>query len=101
MEKLYDPDKFSNLERERGEISGEQRSRNHDRELPEKVDKSMTDVSKTRRQEVLKTLKSHIMDALEDQKGRIPEARIVKNTIKDLGTPKKKSLAQKLAPGSL
>jgi hypothetical protein len=63
-----------------------------------KVDKSMTDVSKTRRQEILKTLRSHIMDALEDQKGRTPEARIVKNTIKDLGTPKKKSLAQKVAP---
>lgn len=36
MEKLYEPNKFSNLERERGEINGKQRSRNHDRRIPEK-----------------------------------------------------------------
>lgn len=67
-------------------------------EYLKKVDKSMTSVSKARKQEILKTLRSHILDALEDQKGKMPENKIVKNTIKDLGEPKTESLVEKLAP---
>ncbi len=63
-----------------------------------KVDQSMTDVSKARKQEILKTLRSHILDALEDKKGKMSEAKIVKSTIKDLGVPKTESFAEKLAP---
>lgn len=63
-----------------------------------KVDKSMTEVSKSRKQEVLKTLRSHILDALEDQKGKMSETKIVKSTIKDLGIPREKRLGEKLAP---
>lgn len=67
-------------------------------EYLEKVDKSMTSVNKSRKQEILKTLRSHIMDAIEDQKGKMPETKIVKNTIKDLGEPKTESFTEKLAP---
>ncbi|MEM3562936.1 MAG: hypothetical protein QXR19_06895 [Candidatus Jordarchaeaceae archaeon] len=63
-----------------------------------KVEKSMTEASKAKKQEVLKTLRAHIMDALQDQKGKMPETEIVKNTIKDLGMPKSESLFQKLIP---
>jgi hypothetical protein len=67
-------------------------------EYLEKVDKSMTGASKAKKQEVLKTLRSHILDALEDQKGKMPETKIVKNTIKDLGEPKTESLIERLTP---
>lgn len=63
-----------------------------------KVEKSMTEASKAKKQEILKTLRSHIMDAVEDQKGKMPETAIVKNTIKDLGVPKTESFAKKLIP---
>ncbi len=63
-----------------------------------KVEKSMTEASKAKKQEVLKTLRSHIMDALQDQKGKMPETEIVKNTIKDLGVPKTERFAEKLIP---
>ncbi|MFB0561394.1 MAG: hypothetical protein ACETWM_09305 [Candidatus Lokiarchaeia archaeon] len=63
-----------------------------------KVDKSMTEISKARKQEILKTLRSHIMDAIEDQKGKMPETKIVRNAIKDLGEPKTESFAKKLIP---
>ncbi|MBS7250928.1 MAG: zinc ribbon domain-containing protein [Candidatus Freyarchaeota archaeon] len=63
-----------------------------------KVERSMTEASKAKKQEVLKTLRAHIMDALQDQKGKMPETEIVKNTIKDLGMPKTESLLQKLVP---
>ncbi|MEM3587738.1 MAG: hypothetical protein QXO71_10510 [Candidatus Jordarchaeaceae archaeon] len=63
-----------------------------------KVDKSMTCASKVKRQEVLKTLRSHILDALEDQKGKMPETEIVKSAIKDLGEPKTESFIERIAP---
>lgn len=67
-------------------------------EYLKKVDKSMTGASKAKKQEILKTLRSHILDALEDQKGKMPETKIVKNAIKDLGEPKTESLIERLAP---
>nr|MDO8080247.1 zinc ribbon domain-containing protein [Candidatus Freyarchaeota archaeon] len=67
-------------------------------EYLKKVDKSMTGASKSRKQEILKTLRSHILDALEDQKGKMPETKIVKSAIKDLGVPKTERFAEKLAP---
>ncbi|MBN1215767.1 MAG: hypothetical protein JXA99_10060 [Candidatus Lokiarchaeota archaeon] len=55
----------------------------------EGVKKSIKHLSKEERKDYINTIKSHLYDALEDQKGILSEIEIIKNTIKDLGPSEK------------
>ncbi|MFX1451165.1 MAG: zinc ribbon domain-containing protein [Promethearchaeota archaeon] len=46
---------------------------------------SLEYMPKTEVEDRINTIRAHILDALEDQKGEIPEEEIVKKAIKDLG----------------
>ena len=46
---------------------------------------SMDYLSKAEIEERISTIKSHILDALEDQKGQLPDEAIIKKAIDDLG----------------
>ena len=51
----------------------------------EQVKESMEYMSKEEIEDRINTIKAHVMDAIEDQKGELPETVIVRNAIKDLG----------------
>ena len=49
------------------------------------VKESLEYMPKSEVEDRLSTIKAHVLDAIEDQKGKLPEVEIVKNAIKELG----------------
>jgi len=52
--------------------------------------KSLGNLSKSEADDRIATIKAHVMDAVEDQKGKLSDIEIVEKTIKDFGIPKER-----------